>query len=527
MKNIKIITLCFLFPVCFFFSVKAQITRFQTMYGTSLSEYLFDLTEYSQGGFVAAGVQYQSQQNGDIYVLRTDANGNQLWAKAFGDALFQQALGIKEVDGGDILVAGTTRSAINPNNSHIFVLKTDSLGTEKWIKNYAAGNYDQCNVFEKAGVGFIIGGTTTSAISFSEDAYLVKIDSAGTILWNKIYNISSNTDIIEAIKTLPDGSILFSGYSITSNSSVIHGFLSKTDSIGNLLWWHFYTNGRNVIHGFDVLPDGSVIMCGEGGNFQMLLLKADAAGNLQWAKAFSTTVVDGLFDIRTLADGNVLLSGATFIAAPPSIGYDMALIKCDTAGTILWTRNIGENYNDQCYGLIICNDGGFAMCGQTDLNSSPLTIPAIARIVKTDSMGFSGCSETIRSYTSASLALNDSAVTVTSSSNFSSSLINLPSNNSGTDSVLCLTTGIQNEKYPDEKISYYPNPVEDILYVEYSAPDKNSVLEIYNAFGKKVFASRINQQVTNSFNVSKLSTGIYFLKIKSLTAIFSDKIIKL
>ncbi|HKR06930.1 MAG TPA: T9SS type A sorting domain-containing protein, partial [Bacteroidia bacterium] len=484
------------------------------------------LIEYSQTGYVATGVQYQSQQNGDAYILRTDASGNQLWAKTFGDTLFQQALGVKEGDGGDLFVAGTTRSQVTLNNQ-IFVLKTDSLGDTKWLKTFAGGNYTQCNVLEKAAGGFLIGGTTTSSISSSEDACLLKIDSAGTILWNKIYQVNANTEIVEAVKELPDGSILFAGYSMPPGSSATPGFLAKTDSAGNLLWWHFYTNGRVIIHSLDVLQDGSVMMCGEGGNFQIILLKADAAGNFEWAKVYGINGPDGFFDMRAFADGNVLLSGASFIASFPNIGYDMALIKCDTAGTILWTKNFAGNYNDQCYGLIVCSDGGFAICGQTDNNSSSLVIPGIPHIVKTDNTGFSGCNETIRNYSSANIVLNDSAVAVASSSNFSSSFINFPSNNAGTDSTLCLATGIENEKYPGEKISYYPNPVEEILNVACSEPVRNSVLEIYDAFGKKVFTSPMTQQLTNSFNLSILSTGIYFLKIRNGKDDVIGKIIKL
>jgi type IX secretion system substrate protein len=525
LQNIRIITLCYLLCAGVFFSADAQVTTFQKLYGTPLNEYLFDLVEYSQGGYVATGVQYQGLQNGDIYILRTDANGSQLWAKTYSDSMFQQSLGIREGDGGDLIISGTTRSSTG--TGRIFVLKTDSAGSEKWMKTYSFVNDAQCNTLEKTPGGFIIGGSTFSSATFSNDACLVKIDSSGTILWNKTYNIGGTHEIVEAVKTLPGGSILFSGYSMTSNPSAVPGFLAKTDSMGNLQWWHFYTNGRNVIHDFDVLTDGSVMLCGEGGNFQMLLLKADTSGNLQWGKSYGATTPDGFFNARTLADGNILLSGASFIVAGSNIGYDMALIKSDPSGSIIWTRNIGGNNNDQCYGLIICNDGGYALCGQTDLNSSSLTIPGIPRLVKTDNNGFSGCQETIRSYVSSTLVMNDSAVAVTSSSNFTSAAITMLSNNSGTDSALCITTGIGDEEYPGETIIVYPNPVEDFLHIDDPSFGENPGLEIYDAFGKKVFAFRMSRQRTNSFNVSLLLPGIYFLKIQNSKASFCSKIVKL
>src|SRR6185436_16760254 len=298
---------------------------------------------YSGGGYIATGVQYKSQLNGDIYLLRTDGNGSQLWAKTFGDTLFQQALGVREGEGGDIFVAGTSRYQLSGTNQ-VFVLKTDSMGTVKWMKIYSGSGYSQCNIMEKVPGGFIIGGTSGAG-----DAYLFKIDTAGTLLWNKIYNSNPNTEILETVKTAPDGSLLFGGYSITSSSSVINAFLAKADSSGNLQWWHFYSNGVSEIHDLDILHDGSVIMGGEGGTYQMLLFKADSSGNLQWTKAFGLGVVDLFFSTKTLADGNVLLAGHSFISGAPNLGYDMALIKCDTSGNFIWTRNIGGYYNDQSY----------------------------------------------------------------------------------------------------------------------------------------------------------------------------------
>jgi hypothetical protein len=516
MKSIKKVRLTCLFPVFFFFSVNAQTTTFQKMYGTTqLAEYLFDLTEYSSGGYISAGVQYKTQLNGDIYLLRTDVNGSQLWAKSFGDTLFQQALAVREGEGGDIFVAGSS-------NQHVFVLKTDSMGTEKWIKKYSGTGFDQCNVMEKIPGGFVIGGTRNAG-----STYLFKIDSAGTVLWSQTYNSFSNTEIVETVKACPDGSLVFGGYSIVTMPSAINAFLAKTDSLGNIQWWHYYKNGSGQVHDLDILDDGAVIMGGEGANNQMLLLKADTAGNLQWAKAFGLGVVDLFFSVKILADGNVLLAGHSFISGGSNLGYDMALIKCDTAGNFTWIRNIGDYYNDQCYAVTVCNDGGYALCGMTDNNSSLGGFPGIGRLVKTDSLGISGCSETIRSYTSANIALNDTLVVKTFSPGFSSTPVSMLSGFSGTDSTLCTTTGIQNEIFITEKISYYPNPVEEILNVTCSMPGENSVLEIYDAFGKKVFASSSSFQLTNSFNLSFLSTGIYFLKIRNGKDNVTGKIIKL
>lgn len=497
------------------FYAGAQVKQFQMYYGTLLNEYFFDMIEYSQGGYVSTGVQYQSVTDGDIYVLRTDADGNQLWAKTFSDPYFQQALGVREDGQGNIIVVGSTRNSTG--TGRIFALKLDSGGNMLWTRIYAGTNETQCNSFEKLSGGFIIGGSTYNS---DYDACLVKIDSAGTMLWNKSYTIGITDEIVEAIKPQKDGSLLFAGYSMSGPD--VSGFLAKADSNGDVLWWKSYMNGRHVIYDFEILPDSSIIMCGEAENFDMLLMKVDDSGSILWEKNYATPLPDQLFHVCGTEEGNIILSGASYFVNGADAGYDMALIKSDTSGSILWTINTGDVYNEQSFGLVKCKDGGFAMCGHYENNNASFLIPPTPMLVKTDSAGFTGCFETVRNYVTFPAAGYDSAITVTSLSPFTTLAIILTAANSGADSSVCQSTMIVDQEYAAPTM--YPNPVRDFLFIKGFSTEITTIA-VYDGFGKNVFSQKMKMP-DGYIDLSALSAGIYLVQITGDTTCIRQRIIK-
>lgn len=502
----------------FLLNTHAQIFRFQKTYGTSSPENFNSLIEYSDGGFVLTGWQVQLNYKEDIYVVRTDKAGNQLWAKTFGDTLVQYATGVGQTVDGNLVVTGVVYGLAG-----MVAISLDSSGSSNWMRKYLISGSEQGQCMITTNNGFIIGGGAYNTIDLN-DASMVKIDLLGNILWSKRYRVTGTEEIIESIKVMQDGSLIFTGVSYKPSTAVTQAFLAKTDSLGNPIWFHFYKGGINQIYDLDVLTDGSIILCGFGTALNMVLLKTNSNGNLIWAKSLrsSGTILDYGSSVKTLPDGNILLTGATaIIPSSTNFGSDIALIKCDTSGTVIWSKNYGGSIDDRSDKLILCNDGGYAFCGATEVGGTgPIAVPGFARLIKTDANGFSGCNEYSRSYLTSSLITTDSAATISTFSEFISMVVSFPEYNAGTDSTICISTDVNNIQLPENSLTVIPNPAKSCVSITINKNlDINENLFLMTDLtGKTVLFEKINGKSSN-VSLENVKPGIYLYFLKS-----SDKI---
>ncbi|MCX6641112.1 MAG: hypothetical protein NTW14_11640, partial [bacterium] len=91
-----------------------------------------------------------------------------------------------------------------------YVVKTDSLGTMQWQRNYGGYYGDYCySVLKTPDSGFLLGGVN------SGNYWIIKIDSTGNQLWNQTFNYGQN-DVCYSICQAADGSLLLAGTVETS-----------------------------------------------------------------------------------------------------------------------------------------------------------------------------------------------------------------------------------------------------------------------------------------------------------------------
>jgi len=90
------------------------------------------------------------------------------------------------------------------------------------------------------------------------------------------------------------------------------------------------------------------------------------------------------------------------------------------------------------------------------------------------------------------------------------------------DLELFTNTDINNN---DDNINIYPNPANNILYIEGVFDNSNNNLQIYNSLGSLIISKQITQNIT-TIDISQLSNGVYFVKILSDNFIYKQKIIK-
>jgi len=190
----------------------------------------FSVIETSDGGFVVTGTAAY-----DVGLLKTDSNGNLLWLKTFGGAGMDVGTSVKQTaDGGYIVVAYT--SSFGAGSIDVWLIKTEANGIQQWAKTFGgiAPDYG-FSVEQTPDGGFIIAGGTESFGAGMNDVWLIKTDANGNQQWAKTYG-GTGDDYGSSLELTLDGGYVVTGYQESfSNGGFDVGFL-KTDSNGNLLW---------------------------------------------------------------------------------------------------------------------------------------------------------------------------------------------------------------------------------------------------------------------------------------------------
>ena len=156
------------------------------------------------------------------------------WSKTYGGTNGDWGFSVVKSSDGGYVIAGVT-SSYGLGGDDVYLVKTDSAGSMLWNKTYGGtSNDDGCSVIQTSDGGYVIAGVTSSYGLGGDDVYLVKTDSAGSMLWNKTYGGTSNDSWFSMIRTT-DGGYAIAGYTSSIGAGSFDVCLSKADSSGNNL----------------------------------------------------------------------------------------------------------------------------------------------------------------------------------------------------------------------------------------------------------------------------------------------------
>lgn len=183
-------------------------------------------------GYVIAGLT-DSWTHGreDAYVVKIDNNGDRVWHNAFGFRYDEVANQVIATQDGGYITVGTTDSDIS-NQKDIYIVKIDANGNRQWHYHYGSREIEEGFGIVEVNDGYVIAGYTKDTSNYDKDAYLLKIDRDGNILWAKKYG-GSKDDEARAIAKVDDGFVI-TGYTTSSENYSKEMYLLKVDSNGNL-----------------------------------------------------------------------------------------------------------------------------------------------------------------------------------------------------------------------------------------------------------------------------------------------------
>ena len=300
----------------------------------------YDVQQTDDGGFISVGYNgFSVGYTSDIYLVKTDINGNAEWSKIFDWTITSRGYSVRQTDDGGYIVAGYTVLS-DPDNEDIYLIKTDALGDTLWTKVYGTPDRDLTyEVQQTSDGGYIVTGFTTDYVTYVSNAFLLKTDANGDSVWMRIYDDRQRQ--IKSVIQNDDGDYLIAGTSEVTISNW-NATVMKTDSFGDTIWNRYY-GGNNDERANCVreTEEGGYIIAGESlsysvGLFDMYLIRINSEGDTLWTRAFGGEEHEYGESVDITDDGGFIMAGMS-----NSFGYfNFYLVRTNSSGDSLWTMVI-------------------------------------------------------------------------------------------------------------------------------------------------------------------------------------------
>jgi len=262
----------------------------QKAYGGPNFDRGYSIKQTLDSGYVIAGYTgtdgAAEGSSNDILVLKVDSNGNLSWMKTYGGSQGDHAKSITATSDGGSLVTGFTES-FGAGGRDLFVLKLDGSGNVTWMNTYGTSGNDvsYANGLENEDESYLVAGATNSFGTGDFDFWLLKLDSTGNIIWQKTYG-GIKRDVATALQQTTDGGYILTGQTASFGVGVYDTLLLKLDSDGTIIWQKNY-GGTGDGHAFAVQEstNGAFILAGyenssSAGGYDYSVMKVDSEGNI-------------------------------------------------------------------------------------------------------------------------------------------------------------------------------------------------------------------------------------------------------
>ncbi len=341
----------------------------RTFGGTNI-DICHDVRQTADGGFILTGYTRSSGPSGrNVWLVKTDPSGAAEWNYAFGGNSDDEGHSVWQTSDGGYIAAGLT-SSFGAGGKDVWLVKTDAAGNEDWTRTFGGASDDEAYaVQETDDGGLIVAGVTSSFGAGSRDVWLIKTDAAGAPIWTRTLG-GYGSDGAWSVSQTSDRGFILSGWTFSHGPGYLgNAWLVKTDSLG-YLDWHETFGGTEADRGYWVrqTADGGYIMTGYtdsfgAGLYDMLLVKTDSEGTAEWLETFGGSGRDYGNSVVQTADGGYLAAGYTLSYGAG--GDDVWLVRTDADGNLDWQTTYGGSASDVAYAVANTSDGGYAVAGHT------------------------------------------------------------------------------------------------------------------------------------------------------------------
>lgn len=288
------------------------------------------------------------------------------WSRDYGSSSSGEGV-IPTSDGGYLAVGGVYESY----EKAAYILKLDAEGEVEWEQKlkYNATNNMAYTAIETKDGGYLVAGSTNADGEPVSPLYIMRLDSSGEVLWEKVqedYMHSSPKAIIET----DDGDFLVAGSGLISWVIYEKAYIFKIDKNGNTLWYNKYNYTDSVAFN-DLIPanDGGYIAVGSVGRAEyepgdldaMLMVKIDDQGKEVWSKQFKEPNSGWTaFSVTASGDGGYVIGSGKSV----NRNHVNVLTKTDLNGQAQWEKTYRDGTNSEYFKRLVRTKDGYAMLGE-------------------------------------------------------------------------------------------------------------------------------------------------------------------
>lgn len=317
--------------------------------GGSMVDLGTNLQMTADGGYILTGYTWSYGTGGDILLIKTDDQGQIQWSRTIGGANADYGTSVIQTADGGYAISGLTYS-YGAGSYDLILVKTDASGNLLWARAIGGANYDQAHtVIQTPDGGLLLAGETQSYGSGPSDFILVKFTGDGTYQWAKTVG-GASADEAFWMAPCSDGGYILGGRSGSYGSGFL---LVKFLQNDNLDWARVVAGG----YYYSFLTAATIIQASDGGyaltatswsygagTDDIILVKLTSAGALEWAMAAGTPINDLGFGLVQTPDSGYVIGGETeeYNTGP----CEMVVLKYDKQGNFLWARQFDRDGTD-------------------------------------------------------------------------------------------------------------------------------------------------------------------------------------
>lgn len=392
---------------CYDGTCVAACTSFAVQMGSAEVDAFYGLARGADGGLYAAGETNGSfdgssvSQGRDVAFAKYDGEGNEIYARQFGTAGADVALGIAVDASGNLAIGGNTSGSFPgftiAGATDGFVAVYDENTTQQWVTQLSSGSTDSVEavavaddgkVYAVGIVGGTFGGNTSQG---GQDVLVAKLDNDGSVLWSRQLGSTAN-DRGRAVAVAPNGDVVvvgsgsadFQGNTALGDYDVI---VARLSSDGSVLWTEQTgTTDWDEAKGVRVGADGAIYLAGStagtlagkssSGSNDIFVMKYSADGEHEWSSQFGSSAVDSPYGMALDTRGGIYVTGLTEgdLASPAEGEADVFVAALDASGEVQWVFQAGSSASDVGRAIAVGDQGEVFAAGYSfgDLAGSNL-----------------------------------------------------------------------------------------------------------------------------------------------------------
>ncbi len=490
---------------------------------------------------------YSDSIYGNSILINKYSEYDTLWSREiYKDSFTVQTLGLTHLDNFLYAIGTKAFNVDDADHYDAILFKIDSMGNNVWMKNYGGNRMELATKIISTYDNNLLFTARTSSLAsanFTGQWIVYKVDTSGTILWEKNYGNSILDDKLPhgLIETTDSCYLITGSYAIEKPdaSERLRARILKIDRIGNVVWDRLYGYktpytyasileekvNNNLIC---IINDGPTAVNGYEGIYNPFILELTPTGDIKWHRRYIfngkpevyASVINS-FDFTT--DGGYIFAGygidtdsvpsqRSWVIKTDSLGFDGTYYQGDTT---LWITLATDSV---CYGdsakLV------FHLTGKSAPYSIQLSNGNIKNEIYYSPYFESYAYDSLYFYPADSDAYYSFSATVTD-----------PWGNTVTDNftvwVEGCSTGVYDTKFEYEKVEIYPNPATTELHVKVRGVIEDTyTITMYDMQGKSVDIITTKKTET-MIDISKYPQGVYWVKVLGNNIVRSEKVVKL